>query len=566
MQEKHEIVANSDAPFAQAGYPESKLTITGGGVIGFLEAYFAHLEASRRGERIRITIHEKNQTMGDTTTAHIFPSLTPDEILSVVPRGQELISKLRLLFSEPGGIRVDDVEGVNDSASANEFIRAVQEYGQDEEGHHARTEVLLALGKMSMDLWQDIYDCADDELKAILIASNFNPCRERSNKETRTLHDGYRIDLIYAVPNALDKANAMKSAYERLGYSDCCILSPDEATSIDPFLATFCDAHSESSVACEPRVWNNNTVALWRPAGCLDTKVFLSLFPHYLKQIMGQYVNDAGVVKDCFQLRLQRQVEQVSYESPGVGANRINRLQFFGHPTVKQNQHAYQQSDYVFCPGEAVGTLKSLGLAEPEYARFAGASLMLCIEVPEDKIAEYSTFNHCMEVHQEGVVLAWQARFIDNKIVIGVAGTKAFYGDQQPHKDQAFAINRNLLQLNMVNDVLPEPISWALGRPTQGIQLTLKDMTELECQRIAHREAKSRAVAYDGFPTLGPVYNDKGQVSNARCTTHLGSGGVSFGPGAVYASRSSLFGNHPTQQALTEQVLAYGDSQRTYRS
>ena len=87
---------------------------------------------------------------GPLLTAHIVPSLTPDEILSVVPRGQELINKLCHLFSEQGGIRVDDVAGVNDSFAADQFKRAVQEYGLDEEGHHARTETLLALGKMSM--------------------------------------------------------------------------------------------------------------------------------------------------------------------------------------------------------------------------------------------------------------------------------------------------------------------------------------------------------------------------------------------------------------------------------
>ncbi len=31
-----------------------------------------------------------------------------------------------------------------------------------------------------------------------------------------------------------------------------------------------------------------------------------------------------------------------------------------------------------------------------------------------------------MEVHQEGVILAWQARIKNNKVFIGVAGTKAF--------------------------------------------------------------------------------------------------------------------------------------------
>ena len=167
-----------------------------------------------------------------------------------------------------------------------------------------------------------------------------------------------------------------------------------------------------------------------------------------------------------------------------------------------------------------------------------------------------------MKVHQEGVVLAWQARFIDNKIFIGVAGTKAFYGDQQPHKDQAFAKNRNLLQLNMVNDVLPEFISLALGKPTRRIQLTQDDMAELESCGMTERWVGTRAVAYDGFPTVGRVYNHDGQVGNARCTTHPGSGGASFSPAAVLVSCSSMFAAEVPQD-LTEKVLAYGNSQRT---
>lgn len=567
MQQSFETVETSGVILDVSDYPSSKLTIVGGGIIGFLEAYYAYFALSPRGERVRVTIHEKNQTMKATTTAHIVPSLTPDEILSVVPRGQELINKLRVLFSEPGGIRVDDVEGVNESISAHEFIHAVQAYGLDEEGHRARSETLLALGKMSMDLWQDIYDHADAELKAILVASNFNPCREPQNKGIHTLHDGYRVDLIYGVPNAIDKANIMKSDYATLGYKDCRTLSPDEVVSLDPFLGDFCAVHSEQ-VEGGSRVWKNDAIALWRPGGCIDTRVFLPLFHDYLKRVMGQYTNHAGLVKDCFQLRLQRLVEQVTYESSEAdpSANRINGLQFFGHPAVKRNKHAYQESDYVFCPGESVGTLKGLGFAEPEYARFAGASLMLRINIPEDRLEAYSRFNHCMEVHQEGVVLAWQARFVDNQIFIGVAGTKAFYGDQLPDKDQAFAINRNLLQLNIVNDVLPEFISLALDKPTQGALLTLEDMAELERRGIAERWSGTRAVTFDGHPTLGRVCNGNGLISNARCTTHLGSGGASFGPAAVVVSRSSMFEAAAVQKELVDKVLTYGDSQRTCRS
>lgn len=64
---------------------------------------------------------------------------------------------------------------------------------------------------------------------------------------------------------------------------------------------------------------------------------------------------------------------------------------------------------------------------------------MLNIDIPTDKIDAYSKFNHCMLVYHEGIGLAWQARFIDNKIFIGVADAKTFYGDQQANKDQAFA-------------------------------------------------------------------------------------------------------------------------------
>lgn len=600
-------------------YPNQKLTIVGGGIIGFLEAYYAYLNAQARGERIRVTIYDKNKSLTETTTANIVPSLTPDEILSVVPRGQELINKLKSLFSELNGIRVDDVNGVNDSSCAKEFVHAVQQYGLDEEGHRLRTDTLLALGKMSMDLWQEIYSQADEELKAILIASHFNPCREHSNTKERTLHDGYRIDIMYNLPNALNKANAMKADYERLGYRDCKILTPLEALQLDPSLADFCKKYSATSssnqkywntlrtslvllagaafVACVTLVamgsmsivvalgfmaaitgffaglnkgftkqntsstWRNDAVAIWRPGGCIDTHTFLPLFHDYLKKVMGQYTNDAGVTKDCFRLRQERKVEQLAYDASQKQT--INGLKFQGSPAVKHNNHAYAQSDYVFCPGENVGTLTSLGLKEPEYARFAGASLKLMIDVPKDKLKQYTGFNHCMEVHQEGVVLAWQARLIGNQIFIGVGGTKAFYGDQEPHKDQAFAKNRNLLQLNVINDVMPECISWALGRPTLGVTLTEKDMAELESRGIALRWVGSRAVAYDGFPTLGSVYTAKDErVDNGRTTTSLGSGGASFGPGAVRVSQSSLFANTP---ALTQQVLSYADSNRTCR-
>ncbi len=127
----------------------------------------------------------------------------------------------------------------------------------------------------------------------------------------------------------------------------------------------------------------------------------------------------------------------------------------------------------------------------------------------------------------------------------------------------SFVLVKQLVQLNMINNVLPEFISLALGKATQDIQLTEADIEQLELHHVAERWAGSRAIAYDGFPTVGSVYNHEGRVSNARCTTHLGSGGASFSPAAVLVSRSSMFMEQPISPDLTEKVLTYGDSQRT---
>ena len=90
---------------------------------------------------------------------------------------------------------------------------------------------------------------------------------------------------------------------------------------------------------------------------------------------------------------------------------------------------------------------EKLGFNEPAYAGFAGPSLFM--NIPISKVENYKDFSHCMEVHNEGIVLAWQARCMEDKIFIGVAGTKAFYGDCLPGKDESFAKNRNLVQLNI---------------------------------------------------------------------------------------------------------------------
>jgi hypothetical protein len=413
---------------------------------------------------------------------------------------------------------------------------------------------------MSMDMWQAMYDEADEELKDILLDANFNPCRETTNPDFKVLHDGYRVDIIYAVPNAATRARSMKADYESLGYAHCDLLSPAEVMAIDPFLTDFCMQHATQDEAGILQ-WNNDSVALWRPGGCLDTKIFLPRFYEYLRKAMGTYVDPSGKMRDCFSILYEHEVVGVKLGKKAGKA--VVAGVDFGGGFLKRSDASCGRSSYVFCPGEAVGTLHKLGFQEPAYAGFAGVSLLINIPVPQDKIEAYRSFSHCMEVHQEGVVLAWQARFIEDRIFIGVAGTKAFYGDQRPTKDQAFAKDRNLLQLNMVNDVLPEFISWALGRDTKGTVLTQADMEELERKEIAKRWAGTRAVVFDGFPTLGTVYTADGvALDNAVVTTHLGSGGVSFGPAAVAVS-SSAHDKKAAHNSLVSAVLNFAKSNRS---
>lgn len=552
-----------DASNATIAPVNCKVTIIGGGIVGALESYYAYKDSQKNGTKVCIIVYEKGdpffQITSDkkstNTSYNIVPSLTIDEILSVVPRGSELVEKLAIPFNQPGGIRVDDVKEVNESESAINFTQAVALYGSDK-NHDDRTLSLLMLGKKSMDLWQQMYDEGDDELKAILEASNFNPCREPRSDSKKVLHDGYRIDLIYGIPNAQQRALNMKADYEKLGYKNCAVLSPDEVMTIDPYLTDFCHEHSDLD-ASQTRVWQNNSVALWRPGGCIDTRTFLPKFYAYLQKVMGQYKDSKQQIQDCFQLKFDHEVTGVEFD-PNSDELRIIGLKFSKAVDQLENQSGVD-CRYVFCPGESVGTLHNLGFNEPAYAGFAGAILLITIPISKEQIEKYKNFSHCMEVHNEGIVLAWQARLKENTIFIGVAGTKAFYGDRQPNIDEEFAKNRNLVQLNMVNNVLPEFVSLAYGYNTNGKIISADELSSLENMGIACRWVGRRAVAYDGFPTIGPLYCNDRQVSNARCTTHLGSGGVSFGPGAVFISRSS---EQNTKDEFVQKILMYADTRR----
>ena len=531
-----------------SSYPETKTSIIGGGIIGALETYFIYLNDLANKQKSRVTIYEKNKSINDTTAYNISASLTNVEIQGIVPVGDEMNQAMSIPFNEKGGIRVDDVKDANSSEAAEAFFRAAKAYSRDEQAHSFRTNILFELGKMSMDLWSSIYENGDSDLKKIMEESNFSPCRETTKDE---LHDGYRVDLVYRQNNALNIASKMTDDYKSLGFKQSRVLTTDEVRKLDPYLSEFCDDYSK-----EDGNWQDSAAAIWRPGGCIDTTKFLPKLYEYLSKNMGTYVNEEGKEKPCFQLKFNREVTAVSVEE-----NLVTSVSFADR--VKSSKHRYKTSNYVLSPGEATGTLSRFGFKEPASARFAGASLKLAIEVPKDRLEEFSKLNHCMEVHQKGVVLAWQARFIDGKVYIGVAGTKAFYGDKIPHKDEAFCKNRNLLQLNMINDVLPELISLALGKDTRRQTLTEDDLKTLEDKQIAKRWVGSRTVPYDGVPVLGSLYQNGSTTAlqNARVTTGLGSGGVSFGPAAVSVSRNATGGD--VNKSFVERVLEVANSARS---
>ncbi len=87
-------------------------------------------------------------------------------------------------------------------------------------------------------------------------------------------------------------------------------------------------------------------------------------------------------------------------------------------------------------------------------------------------------------------------------------------------------------------------------------------MDILEQKEIAKRWAGVRAVVFDGFPTLGTAYTADGtKIDNAIITTHLGSGGVSFGPAAVAVSCSTRDKDTP-KTPFMETVSAFAKSNR----
>lgn len=539
-------------------HADNHLVFVGSGIVPAVKSLFAYYDSINNNIPLKITIFEKNDSVHQSTATQIAPSLTPDEILSVIPRGQTLIDKSQISFKRAGGIRVQDVPGMYETDTAQEFMKSALSYGQDEVGHEQRTQILLSLGKLSMTLWQNLYEQADDAVRSIFHAANFNPCK---NTDQNSLHEGYRIDLIYNASDATSKALGMKADYESLGYDQVALLTPAQVIARDASLEQFCKDHADFNEQGELQ-WHNDAAALWRPGGCLDASVFIPQIYGYLQETMGMYTDEQGNERYRLEIYVQTPVNNVE-----VATNDDNQ-QYIKSLHVGENMmftpSAADTVQYAFCPGSAVGTLRSFGFTEPSYAGFAGASLRLNIPLTQEQQQEFANFNHCMEVHQEGVVLAWQARLKENHLTIAVGDTKAFYADQTPNIDQEFAHDRNLLQLNMINQVVPHCISIALQRNTHGQQLTEDDLATLVEQGIAQRWVGTRAVAYDGFPTIGQLFDhNNNPIVNAYCMTHLGSGGVSFAPATAFISRAIFDDAQLAEHPFVQQILTFAHPTRT---
>ncbi len=176
---------------------DRKLVIVGGGHLGIITAVLEHFRAKELGQKVNITILEQNENAQQTTAANVWHSHTPDEMMSVLPDSEVLLHRLSVPFYLPGGIMVLDVPGVNDSECTRRFKDQVALNGDNAEQKNRRDELLLILGKASMDRWKKFFDTAGDKWRELLSQNNFNPCCELKEECKDKRFCGYRIDLIY---------------------------------------------------------------------------------------------------------------------------------------------------------------------------------------------------------------------------------------------------------------------------------------------------------------------------------------------------------------------------------
>jgi hypothetical protein len=527
-----------ECPETKHKRPERKYIGTGCGWVALVELNTDLREAEEQGERLRATLYEQNAEFGETPAAKVSPSLTIDELIAVLPSNKMFVDGLKEKFDLPGGMRVDDVPGgVDSSPRAQAFIARASEASKDEAACRERDEFLLRFGQRSMEEWDDFYKRAEEKENDALVA--LLKQYYRSGNE-------YRIDVIYGSFTAVQVAEEMVSNYQKMGYAKSAIVSPDEAEKEDPALANFCARYSQQEATSSQRQWLAGAVAVRRPGGCIVPN-FFEAFLEQLNVRMGTYKNEVGKEKPCLRVRYGREVKGVLYSEPDTikGLSVFDKARGVSYEK-SEKPSLYKHTNYVFTPGESVGTLSGLGFKEPASGGFAGASLRL--RVPYEKMTaelkkKYASTLCYREVHKPRpgpeVVLAYQLTSEGASIILKLAGTKAFYGDVKPEASQEFAQNRGHLLLQTMNELHPDLLTAASGENTAEKNLTKEDLARLIASGVLQLWVGRRAVAYDKSPTLGALYraDDGTKVSNAHCTTHLGSGGVSAAHFAVKVAR-----------------------------
>lgn len=500
------------------GEIQGKISIAGNGIVALMVAYLLFLRSHEEQKAVKITIRGK-YPIDYTTAAFLVPSLSWNEILSVVPPGKKLLDSLQKLFTDfKGGIRLEETDTI--LLKAKEFIDAVESSGNDEQAQHRRTELLVEFSKLSLSIWELIYQSADQELRNIFDECNFLPCRELSSSEIK-LRDGYRLDVYYEADDIEKKLQTAIEESMKNGYKHAQLVSPDNLLKLDTSFKTYVNSYStlnENSI----RVWNKGAGVILRPGGCVNTPLFLKKFSEYMQKIMGTYLTEKGIEKPRFKVKLG-EVTGLQYAK-----DKNHVLAFEVDKQQKTNKHHYIQENFILCPGEKIGTVRRFGLFEPPHARFVGFSLKLSI--PEDLVfkAGFSLDYKSNMAIRTGAVSSSvvQVGKFGEQFSLGIGGLKAFLGLDDPDLNADYAIKASLYQLNMLNKVYAPFISVCLGKNTQGTLLTSDDLNVLIKNKFLTRWTGSRACAFDGAPTVDYGYNGQGQVDNLLIATHLSSGGV----------------------------------------
>ena len=515
--------------------PNEKLTIIGDGPVAYFSAYIWYLESKNANSR-RVTIYGK--PLGETKplAENLFPSLSPNE-LSVIPLGKDLVTALQNPYHKlDGGLGIDIPE-INESQATQEFITTIRKSSVNDEKYRYRTKILDDFGQYAMWAWEHFYTHADPKLKKILDDCQFVPCK----KTAVDVKSGYRMNIYHNTNGIEESLESAVAHFRSLGYTSTTVLTPNEVMKKDPLLTDFCNDYSQLNEQ-GIRAWKKGAAVLWKPGGSIDTQKFMPLFAEYLEEVMGSYTNDQNLQKKCFRVKRR--------EITGLVFDPLQHDKLIGLTSAiskDHNRQHYNHHEFVLCPGAAVGTLRRFGLYEPPAARFAGSSLKLQLPISKVKDLDLSTYQMHLALSSNQCGSVCRAGVDGQHCFIGIAGTTTFYGECEPKLTDSFVQIQQVFQLNLLNRVFPRFISICLSEDTRNKTLTVTHLQQLIDVKIIFRAVGSRAVSFDGAPTIDFAIQRPSceKVTNLRVVTHLSSAGVSNAPAAVAISSLLTGRQHP---------------------